>query len=469
MRMLRAKGAWMQRLSIRRLAMRQLGLGVAVLSAMACGAPVLAGAAAAGAAANNAVDARIAADLPGLMSLYRDLHANPELSFQEVKTAAKLAARARALGFTVTEKVGQTGVVAVLRNGPGPVLMIRADMDALPLTEKTGLPFASSVRATTRDGIESGVMHACGHDTHMSAWIGTAQALAGMKDKWSGTLVMILQPAEEIGLGAKAMIDDGLYTRFPKPDTVIAFHDAANLPAGQIGVTPGWALANVDSVDVTVRGVGGHGAYPQTTKDPIVLASRIVSTLQTLVSREQEPSDPAVVTVGSFIAGAKHNIIPDEAKLLITVRSYSDETRQRLLDGIARIARGEAIAAGVPEDRMPVVSWEKSYTPATWNVPAFSDRMTGVLRGHFGQEQVITTKAVMGGEDFSQFYRADKSLSSLIFWVGGVPADRWAAAQAGKQDLPSLHSPYWAPDAQTVIGTAARAMTVAALDILAKR
>lgn len=432
--------------------------------AMAYTAPAVS----AGTAASQVVDARVAADLPELLALYRDLHANPELSFQEVKTAAKLAARMRKLGFTVTEKVGQTGVVAVLRNGPGKTLMIRADMDALPLEEKTGLPFASKVRATTRDGIESGVMHACGHDTHMSAWIGAAQALVAMKEHWSGTLVMILQPAEEIGLGAKAMIEDGLYTRFPMPDAVIAFHDAANMPAGRIGITPGWALANVDSVDVTVKGVGGHGAYPHTTKDPIVIASRIVGTLQTLVSREQEPQDPAVVTVGSFIAGAKHNIIPDEAKLLITVRSYSDETRQRLLDGIVRVAKGEAIAAGVPEDRMPKVSWEETYTPATWNVPAFAERLTGVLRGHFGEERVVRTPAVMGGEDFSQFHRADKSVDSLIFWVGGVPADRWAAAQAGKQSLPSLHSPYWAPDAEAVIGTAARAMSIAALDVLAR-
>jgi amidohydrolase len=420
------------------------------------------------AATGAAVESRVSADLPDLMALYRDLHANPELSFQEVNTAAKLAVRMRKLGFTVTEKVGQTGVVAVLRNGPGKTLMIRADMDGLPLEEKTGLPFASKVRAITRDGIQSDVMHACGHDTHMSAWIGAAQTLVAMKESWTGTLVMILQPAEEIGLGAKAMIEDGLYTRFPKPDAVIAFHDAANMPAGQIGITPGWALANVDSVDVTVRGVGGHGAYPHTTKDPIVIASRIVGTVQTLVSREQDPQDPAVVTVGSFIAGAKHNIIPDEAKLLLTVRSYSDETRQRLLQGIARIAKGEAIAAGMPEDRMPKVSWEEIYTPATWNVPAFAERMTAVLRGHFGDKGVIKTPAVMGGEDFSQFHRADKSIDTLIFWVGGVPADQWAAAQAGKKSLPSLHSPYWAPDAQAVISTATKAMTLTALDVLRK-
>src|SRR4030095_16768151 len=287
---------------------------------------------------------------------------------KEVQSPAKLAAEARKLGFAVTEKVGKTGVVAVMKNGPGPVLLIRADMDALPVVEQTGLPFASKVRATARSGVETGVMHACGHDTHMASFIGTARRLAATKDQWSGTLVMILQPGEETGEGAKAMLDDGLYTRFPKPTHALAFHDAAALPAGVIGVTPGYALANVDSVDISVKGVGGHGAYPQTTKDPIVLASRIVTTLQTLVSRESDPSQPAVVTVGSFQAGAKHNIISDEAKLQLTVRSYTPEVRKLLLDGIKRIARGEAIAAGMPEDKMPVVTVrDEMFTPATFN------------------------------------------------------------------------------------------------------
>src|SRR5687768_1684737 len=310
----------------------------------------------------------IKSDMPALMALYRELHANPELSMQEERTPAKLAAEARKLGFTVTEKVGKTGVVAVMKNGFGPVLMLRADMDGLPVIEQTNLPFASKVRTVARSGVETGVMHACGHDTHMAAWLGTARRLAAMKDQWSGTLVMILQPGEETGEGAKAMLDDGLYTRFPRPGTVLAFHDAASLPAGVIGVTPGYALANVDSVDISVKGVGGHGAYPHTTRDPIVLASRIVTTLQTLVSRENDPANPAVVTVGSFQAGAKHNIISDEAKLQLTVRSYTPEVRKLLLDGIRRIARGEAIAAGMPEDRMPVVTIrEAEYTPATFN------------------------------------------------------------------------------------------------------
>ena len=411
----------------------------------------------------------VAADMPQLIALYRDLHANPELSMQEVRTPAKLAAEMRKLGFKVTEKVGKTGVVAVMENGPGPVLMLRADMDGLPIVEQTGLPFASKVRAVARSGVETGVMHGCGHDTHMTAFIGTARRLAAMKGEWAGTLVMILQPGEETGEGAKAMLDDGLYTRFPKPSAVIAFHDAATLPEGVIGVTPGYALANVDSVDILVKGVGGHGAYPHTTRDPIVLASRIVTTLQTLVSRENDPANPAVVTVGSFQAGAKHNIISDEAKLQLTVRSYTPEVRKLLLDGIRRVARGEAIAAGMPDDKMPVVTIrEHEFTPATFNTEKLSNRALELFTANFGAERVKKTQAVMGGEDFSRFWLADKSIESLIFWVGGTPIDKWNAAGGDTQKLPSLHSPFWAPNAEAVISTATEAMTVAALDVLKK-
>jgi hippurate hydrolase len=411
----------------------------------------------------------IRADMPGLMAVYRDLHANPELSMQEARTPAKLAAEARKLGFTVTEKVGKTGVVAVIRNGPGPVLLIRADMDGLPIVEQTGLPYSSKIRAVARSGVETGVMHGCGHDTHMTAWLGTAKRLAAMKDRWSGTLVMILQPGEETGEGAKAMLDDGLYNRFPKPGHVLAFHDAAAIPAGVIGITPGYALANVDSVDITVRGMGGHGAYPHTTKDPIVLASRIVTTLQTLVSRENDPANPAVITVGSFQAGAKHNIISDEAKLQLTVRSYKPEVRKLLLDGIRRIARGEAIAAGMPDDKMPVVTIrEGEYTPATFNTEGFSNRALELFTQNFGPQRVIKTPAVMGGEDFSRFWLADKSIESLIFWVGGTPLKDYQAAGGDAAKLPSLHSPFWAPEADTVIATATEALTLAALDVLKK-
>lgn len=411
----------------------------------------------------------VSADMDSLLELYRDLHANPELSFQEFRTAEKLAIEARRLGFTVTEKVGQTGVVAVMENGPGPVVMLRADMDGLPVEEQTGLAYASKVTATTGQGIESPVMHACGHDTHMTAWVGTARQLAARKDQWSGTLVMILQPAEEIGSGAKAMLDDGLFERFPKPEYVMGFHDAAQAPAGMIGYTPGYALANVDSVNIKVKGVGGHGAYPNTAKDPVVLGSQIVMALQTLVSRETSPQEPAVVTVGSFRAGAKHNIISDEANLLLTVRSYSDETRKILIDGIARIARGQAIAAGLPEELMPEVTMDDAFTPSTYNDPDLTLDMAALFTERFGDKRVFETPAVMGGEDFSQFRRADpENIKSLIFWVGGVPAADMAAVKGDISKLPSLHSPFWAPDPGPVVSTATEAMTAATLKLMAK-
>lgn len=412
----------------------------------------------------------VQAQMPSLMAIYDDLHANPELSFMEVRSAGILAAEARKLGFEVTEKVGGTGVVAVMKNGPGPIVMVRADMDALPVTEQTGLPGASKVRVTTAEGVETGVMHARFDDTHMAAWVGVARLMAANKDKWSGTLVMIGQPAEERGAGARMMLEDGLYTRFPKPEYVLAFHDAAQFPAGMIGYAPGYALANVDSVDILVKGVGGHGAYPQTTKDPIVLASRIVGALQTLVSREISPLDSAVVTVGSFHAGAKHNIISDEARLQLTVRSYTDAVRDHLLDGIARIAKGEAIAAGMPEDRMPVVTVQKDeYTPATFNTPEFTEDMATFLKTSFGETRVVKVPPVMGGEDFGRFARADKDIKSLIIWVGGVPQAEFDAAKKEGRTLPSLHSPFWAPDAPAVISTATEALTAMAMKLMGQR
>ncbi len=432
-------------------------------------AAVLMASAMTGAAFAQDLRQSIRQDMPSLLEIYRDLHAHPELSLQETRSAARMADEARRLGFTVTNGVGGTGVVAVMENGPGPVLMLRADMDALPVEEQTGLPYSSQVRATSLAGVESGVMHACGHDTHMTAWMGTARRLVELRDRWSGTLVMIGQPGEELGLGAKAMLDDGLFTRFPKPSHVIAFHDSAMLPAGTIGYTPGPALANVDSVDIVVRGVGGHGASPHTTRDPIVLASRIVSSLQTLVSRELDPLDSAVVTVGSFHSGTKHNIISDEARLQLTVRSYTPEIRRQLLDGIARISRGEAIAAGIPEDRMPQISIEENYTPATVNTEALTRSTAALFTEHFGAERVREVRPIMAGEDFSQFHLADRNIESLIFWVGGVPQAQWDAAQRDGTVLPSLHSPFWAPEPDATISTAVEAMVVASLGVLGRR
>ncbi|MCB2060466.1 MAG: amidohydrolase [Novosphingobium sp.] len=411
----------------------------------------------------------VQSDLPGLMEIYRDLHTNPELSFQEVRTAGIMADAARKAGFEVTEKVGKTGVVAVLRNGPGPTVLIRADMDALPVTEQTGLPFASTKRGISPAGVESGIMHACGHDTHMTAWIETARLLSGRRGEWSGTLVMIAQPAEEMGLGSRAMLADGLYSRFPKPDYALAFHDTPELPSGVIGATPGWALANVDSVDIEVRGVGGHGAYPHRTRDPIVLASAIVMRLQTLASREIDPLDPVVVTVGSFHSGTRHNIISDSAKLQLTVRSYSDETRTRLLDGIRRIAKGEALAAGLPEDMMPVVSVKDPYTRSTFNSPEFTRSVVAHLKERMGDDRVVVTPSVMAGEDFGEFRRADEEhVQSLIFWVGGTPAPELEAARKEGRALPSLHSPFWAPEADKVVAAGAEALTLTAMRLMTK-
>jgi len=421
------------------------------------------------ASAASDLRAEIAADLPGLMATYREMHAHPELSFQEVKSAARLAAAARQAGFEVTEKVGHTGIVAVLRNGAGPTVLIRADMDGLPVIEQTGLPYASKERGTSTAGVESGIMHACGHDTHMTAWIEVARLMAAHKAEWTGTLVMIGQPAEELGEGALAMLADGLYTRFPKPSVTLAFHDSADLPSGVVGIVQGYALANSDSVEITVKGVGGHGAYPQATKDPIVLGSAIVMRLQTLISRERSPFEPAVITVGSFHAGAKHNVIPDEARLQLTVRSFSDESRKGLLDGIRRVVAGEAMASGMPQDRMPVVTVADRYTRATYNTPDYTARVADGLRAQLGADRVANTPPVMAGEDFGEFRRADPDhIVSTILWVGGRPAAELDAAKREGRTLPSLHSPFWAPEADKVIATAAEALAVTAMRAMAK-
>jgi hippurate hydrolase len=410
----------------------------------------------------------VKADLPALVSLYRDFHAQPELSRQEVKTAARLVREIKGLGLSVTSGVGGNGIVAVMKNGPGPVLMLRTDLDGLPVTETTGLPYASKVKVTTAQGVETGVMHACGHDIHMASWVGTARRLAAMKTQWSGTLVMIAQPAEEIGFGARAMLEDGLYKRFPKPATVIAFHDGP-LPAGTVGYTPGYAMANVDSVDILVPGVGGHGAYPHAAKDPIVLAARIVTTLQTIVSREIDPQDAAVVTVGSIHGGTKHNIIPDEVRLQLTVRSFSPETRAHLLAAIRRMSEGEAIAAGMPKDKMPVVTVQDENTPAAFNSDPLTENMAAVFRNRFGVERVRKVAPSMAGEDFSRYRLADPDhIQSLLFWVGAVPQAQWNAANGDVTKLPALHSPLWAPDPEPTISTAVEAMTTAALTVLAR-
>ena len=419
---------------------------------------------------------------PSLVELYLKLHQAPELSFKEVKTSAILAQELQSIGFEVTTGVGQAwvtqkamsdvgevkpdvggyGVVGVLRNGDGPTILIRTDMDALPVPEQTGVPYASTVRSQTWTGVDSPVMHACGHDVHMTTWLGVARTLAAQKSKWKGTLVMIAQPAEEIGLGAQAMLADGLYERFPKPDYNLALHVSADAPSGTVVYSPGFAMANVDSVDIHVIGKGGHGAYPQATRDPILIGAHIVTALQSLVSRNVDPLDSAVVTVGSFKAGAKHNIIPDDATLLLTVRSYDDDTRQMLLDGIQRIAKAEALAFDAPE---PEITIESDYTPSTYNDPDTTDRIMSAVSKKLGPEYVKKVKPVMGGEDFSQYARTPENIPSVLFWVGAVDPAKYTKAKADGMPLPSLHSSLFAPDYERTIQTGIDAMSTAALEL----
>ncbi|MGJ3231275.1 MAG: M20 metallopeptidase family protein [Oceanicaulis sp.] len=401
-----------------------------------------------------------------LQGLYRHLHANPELSFVEFETAARMAQELREAGYEVTEEVGRTGVVAVMENGDGPTILMRADMDGLPMREQTPLEFASTVVQEDRMGNEFPVMHACAHDTHMTALIGSARWMAENRDQWSGTLVLIAQPAEEVGLGAMAMLMDGLYERFPTPDAVVSHHTWGYMPAGEIRYVPGYAMANVDTVDVYVKGIGAHGASPHLGKDPVVIASQIVLALQTLVSRELSPFETGVVTVGAFNAGTKHNIISDEAHLQITVRSYTDEVRENLLAGIERVANGIAMAAGLPDELMPVVEIEETYTPAVYNDPALSTRAGQVLEARFG-ERVATTDPVTGGEDFSRYGRTDEDVPIFMFWVGGTPMEVWREYQARGETPPANHSPFFYTDAESAVTVAAEGMTAIALDLFA--
>jgi len=381
-----------------------------------------------------------------------------------------MAAELRRAGFEVTERVGGFGLVGVMKNGAGPTLLLRTDLDGLPVEEATGLPYASRKRVKDLAGREVATMHACGHDLHMTVFAGTARLLAALRDRWSGTLVMIGQPAEERGIGARAMLADGLYTRFPRPDYALALHDIATLPAGTVGTLEGFMMANVDTLDITVRGIGGHGAYPHTTKDPVVLAARIVVALQTIVSRETRPIEPAVVTVGSIQGGTKHNIIPDEVKLQLTVRSYSDQVRRHTLDAIRRICRGEAISAGIPEDRMPVVtSSETEYTPATYNDPALTRRVHGALTTWLGEGNVRTIDPEMGGEDFSRYGRTAERVPICMFRLGVVPPAAYEESQRTGAPLPSLHSNKFAPLPEPSIRTGVTGLTGAALEILGRK
>jgi len=385
---------------------------------------------------------------PDTRALYLDLHQNPELSSHETQTAAKLAGRLRDLGYTVTEHVGGTGVVAMLKNGAGPTVMLRTELDGLPVEEETGLPYASKVRAKDDSGRDVGVMHACGHDVHMAAMFGTAAILAHNKNTWHGTLILIGQPAEETISGAKRMIDDGLMTRFPKPDIALALHVSNQLPAGQVGVGPGYRFSNADSLRITIYGKGGHGSMPNTTIDPIVIAARTITTLQTIVSREVKPGEVAVVTVGYIQAGTKNNIIPDQAEMGITVRSYKPEVRKQLLAAIDRITKAEAIAAGAT--REPRIEHYEA-TDAVYNDPALAQRMQGVLESALGKDNVVVEDPGMASEDFSLF--TAQGVPSFYFGLGGAEPAKYAEAKAAGVNLLSNHSPLFAPDVEPALRT----------------
>ncbi|WP_417451954.1 amidohydrolase [Kordiimonas sp.] len=409
----------------------------------------------------------IAADYDYLEKLYIHLHQNPELSLQEEKTSARMAAELEKAGFEVTRNFGGHGVVAVMENGDGPTVMIRADMDGLPVPEQTGLDYASQAKTKNAAGETVPVMHACGHDVHMTSLIGTARRLSAMKDTWSGTLVMIAQPAEEQVKGAAAMLKEGLFTKFPKPDYNLSLHVSPDIKAGDIGMVSGYALANVDSADIEIHGVGGHGAYPHTTKDPVVLGAYIVTALQTLVARETSPFESGVVTVGSIHAGTKHNIISNRAHLQITIRSYSEDVRENLKAGIERIARGQAIAFGLPHELMPEVSFSEG-TPSTYNTPELTARIYKALDEKLGDEHVYDGKPVMAAEDFSLFGRTEDKIPSLMLWLGATPAETMEAVARGEAKAPGLHSPFFKPDREPTLKGGVEAMTQAALELLGK-
>ena len=418
---------------------------------------------------HEVVAQKVTADYPALIAFYTDLHLTPELSLMEEKTSAKVAASLRASGYEVTDHFGGYGVVGVLKNGPGPVLLIRTDLDALPVLEETGLPYASKVRVTDLSGHDVPVMHACGHDLHMTVFSGTARLLASLRDQWSGTLVMIGQPAEERVIGARAMLSAGLYRKFPTPNFVLGMHDESEVPAGSVATVEGYNYANVDTVTITVHGIGSHGAKPYLSKDPIVLASRIILSLQTIVSRELKATDPAVVTVGSIHGGTKPNIIPTEVKLELTLRSYSDATRAHLINSVRRICRGEAIATGLPDELMPEVNVNAAEgASSVYNDPVLTRRVRAALISWLGEARVETFRPAMVSEDFSEYGRTVEHVPICNIRLGASAPAAIAESERTGTPLPSLHSGKFAPVPEPAIKTGITAMTAVALDILKK-
>ncbi len=403
--------------------------------------------------------------LPDLVKTYQYIHQHPELSYKEFKTSGLLADKMRQYGFKVTGHFGGTGLVAILKNGKGPKILIRTDMDALPILEKTGVPYASKVRQVDIEGVEQPVMHACGHDIHMSVWLGTARYLATHKNEWHGTLMMIAQPAEERGGGADAMLKAGLYRKFFVPDYAIALHVNANLEVGKIAYCPGYAMANVDMARMTFTGRGGHGAYPHKTIDPIVMAAQFITDMQSIVSREISPVDPAVVTVGSIHGGTKGNVIPSQVTLEFTIRSYTDQVRNHLLEAIQRKANATAAAFNVPKKDYPVLKLKDTYTPALYNDPALVDKVVSGFKKIFGVENVIKTQPVMGGEDFSRYGRTADKVPVFMYWLGIISHEKIEHAKKTGEKLPSLHSDLMIPDAEPSIFNGIKAMTNAVITL----
>ena len=430
----------------------------------------------AAALAQQPLDALINRDIASLVATYKALHAAPELSHYEEKTAAFFATQLRAMGYTVTEGVGKYerpewtgyGVVAVMKNGAGPTVLLRTELDALPVDEKTGLFYASKVKTRNDAGQDVSVMHACGHDIHITNMLGTAKVLVGLKDQWRGTLVLLGQPAEEVIDGARAVLRDGLYERFPKPDYIVALHDSADLEAGKVGYTPGYAMASSTSVDIKIRGLGGHGARPEATKDPIVVAAQVIMALQTIVSREDSPLDPVVVTVGSIHGGTKHNIIPDEVDLQLTVRAYKEEVRKRVLASIERITRGIALAAGIPDDRAPIIKFsETQITGATYNEPQLTERLATAFVRALGPNNVVKLPPVMMSEDFG-YLSLDQKIPATLFTLGAVDPVKVKQSKEAGTPLPSLHSALFEPLPDPTLRTGIKAMTSAVLELMKK-
>ena len=418
---------------------------------------------------DKAIQAFIEQASVNLSSLYQKLHAHPELSFQEKNTAATIATQLKNAGFTVTENFGGYGVVGILKNGAGPTVLVRTDLDGLPVKEETNLPYASKATGKADDGKEVPVMHACGHDMHMTVFTGVAQTLAKFKKDWSGTVILIGQPAEERSGGAKAMLKAGLFTKFPQPNYCLALHNNASIPAGKVGYTEGNIMANVDAIEITVRGLGGHGAMPQNTKDPVVLASQIVQALQTIVSRETSPLQPAVVTVGSIHGGTSYNIIPDEVKLQLTLRSYSEEVRNNTIASIKRICKGLAEGAGVPQDRLPLVTVRDQFNPFTYNNIDLTKKITQSFIRVLGTENVVDTPPSMVGEDFAFYGRTEAKIPICLYWLGTVDPKKLTESQQSGKALPTLHSSNFAPLPEPTIKAGVQTMSAAVMDILARK